>query len=193
MCVRSWIRSQTMYALRDSSGETSRQAASGGRLRRRISAALPATRQALRLAVAEDRAEVARRAFGGREGLGEEDGALGVVPAGVVDEGDGDVLGVVVARALELGDELGPGGADDQRLEAGVPGGVLLVHREHGEVLDAVATVLLGAEGLGGAHEVGLGEPRVRPGAGSSPSARCSRPGGGSGARGAARRRDRCG
>ena len=155
-----------MYALRDSSGETRRQAASGRQVETEdLRRASRDAAEALRLAVAEDRAEVARRAFGGGERLGEEDGALGVVAARVVDEGDGDVLGVVVAGALQLGDELGPGGADDQRLEAGVPGGVLLVHREHGEVLDAVATVLLGAEGLGGAHEVGLGEPGVRPGA----------------------------
>ena len=120
--------------------------------------------EALGLAVAEDRAEVSRRALVHGEGLGEEDRALGVVAVGVVDQLDRDELGVVVAAGLELGDELGPGGADQQRLEAGVAGGVLLVHREDDQVLDPVLAVLLGMEGVGRGVEVGLAEVRRLPG-----------------------------
>ena len=104
--------------------------------------------EALRLAVAEDPAEVARRALGDGERLREEHRALGVVARGVVDERDRDELRVVVAGALQLGDPLGPRDAHDQRLEARVARGVLLVHREHDQVLDPVAAVALGAERL---------------------------------------------
>ena len=114
--------------------------------------------QALGLAVAEDRAEVRRRALVAGERLREEHRALRVVAVGEVDEVDREELGVVVAGGLDLGDELGPGDADDQRLEAGVGGGVLLVHREDGEVLDPVLADLLGTEGLDRAQEVGLAE-----------------------------------
>ena len=140
--------------------------------------------EALGLAVAEDRAEVVvGGTLGGREGLGEEDRALGVVAGGAVDEGDREELRVVEAGRLELGDPVGPGDADDQRLEAGVGGGVLLVHREDGEVLDPVAAVALGAEGLERAVEGGLAEAGVGPGERVGARARrCSPPGGGSAA-----------
>ena len=100
----------------------------------------------------------------GGEGLREEDGALGVIARGVVDEGDREELGVVVAGALELVDPLRPRDADYERLEAGVARRVLLVHRHHAEVLDPVAPVALGAEGLERAVEGGLGEAAVGPG-----------------------------
>jgi hypothetical protein len=59
--------------------------------------------EALRLAVAEDAAEVVLGgSLGGRDGLGEEDGALRIVAGGVVDEGGGDELRVVVAGVFEL-------------------------------------------------------------------------------------------
>src|SRR5436309_3281184 len=45
MWVRSWTRSQRMYASRESRGDSRRHAASGGRLRRRISAAREQTRR----------------------------------------------------------------------------------------------------------------------------------------------------
>ena len=121
--------------------------------------------EALGLAVAEDGAEVELGGgFGVGEGLGEEDGALGVVAGGVVEELDGDELGVVVAGGLELCDPLGPGDLDEERLEGDVARGVLLVHGKDDEVLDPVLAPELRAEGLGGAAEVGLGEAGVGPG-----------------------------
>ena len=121
--------------------------------------------EALGLTVAEDRAEVVVGGpLAGGEGLGEEDGALGVVAGGAVDEGDRKELGVVVAGALQLVDPLGPGDADDQCLEAGVARGVLLVHREDAEVLDPVSALAVGSECLERTVESGLGEAAVGPG-----------------------------
>ena len=167
MWVRSWIRSQSMYALSESSAERNRQAASGGRLRPQLRGRGAAdAAEALRLAVAEDGAEVVLGGrLGGGEGLGEEHRALGVIARGAVDEGDRQELGVVESRALELVDPLRPRDADDQRLEADVARGVLLVHRKHAQVLDPVAALELGAEGLGRADEVRLRIAAVGPGA----------------------------
>ena len=73
-------------------------------------------------------------------------------------------LRVVVARALELGEPLGPRHAHDQRLEARVARAVLQVHREHDEVLDAVARGAVGAEGArASAVKSGLREAAVGP------------------------------
>ena len=78
--------------------------------------------------------------------LGEEDGALAVVAVRVVDQLDRHELAVVELLALELGDELGPRRAHDERLEARVRRAVGRVHGEDDEVLDAVAAVLFGAK-----------------------------------------------
>ncbi len=122
MWVRSWTRSQSMYA--DSESSARREQAGGVRGQveaQDLGRGAADAAEALGLAVAEDRAEVVvGRALGGRERLREEDGALGVVAGGAVDEGDREELRVVEAGALELVDPLRPGDADDQRLEAGV-------------------------------------------------------------------------
>ena len=87
--------------LRDSSGEASSAAASGGKVEpQQLGGRAAHAPEPLGLAVAEDRPEVVptgRSAVG--EGLGEQHGALGVVAGRAIDEGDRDELRVVVAGA----------------------------------------------------------------------------------------------
>ena len=166
MWVRSWIRSQSDVGVARELGRVQQ----AGRVGRQVEAqdlggGAADAAEALGLAVAEDRAEVVLgRALGGREGLREEDRALGVVARGVVDEGrPGRTSRCRSGCARALTTHSRPRDADDQRLEAGVARGVLLVHREDDQVLDAVAAVALGPERLHRAGEVRLRRTRPRP------------------------------
>ena len=96
--------------------------------------------EALGLAVAEDRAEVVLGgALGDGEGLREEDGALGVVAGGVVDELDGHELGVVVRCARSRRPSRARATRTRSASKQVSRRGVLLVHGEDGEVDDPVA------------------------------------------------------
>ena len=86
------------------------------------------------------------RPLGDADGLREEHRALAVVARGVVHKLHRHELGVVVTLSLEHGDELRPGRARDERLEASVGRPVWRVHREDDKVLDAVLAVQFGAE-----------------------------------------------
>ena len=145
---------------------------------------------ARRLAVAEDRPEVVGRSLGHAHRLGEEHRALAVVARGVVHQLHRDELGVVVELAFDLRDELGPGGPDDQRLEARVRRAVGRVHREDDEVLHAVAPLEVGAEEGERVLEVRLAAAALDPGVQVGDDlGQVLLPGAGTGARG--RRRPR--
>ena len=167
LCARSWIRSHSTNAWRDSSGRGEQRGGVRREVERQhVGGVRGDGAQAGGLAVAEDRAEVVRglvRAH--RDGLREQHRGVGLVAGRPVHERDRHELRVLEARALELREPLGPRHADDQRLEDLLGRPVLLVHREHDEVLDAVLAVLVGAELLEREREVRRGEAVDRPGA----------------------------
>ena len=74
-------------------------------------------KEARRLAVAEDAAEVVGRTVGEAHRLREEHGALAVVPVRMIHQLDRHELAVVELLALQLGDELRPRRAHDERFE----------------------------------------------------------------------------
>jgi hypothetical protein len=106
------------------------------------------------LAVLEDRAPREGGDLAHRDGLGEQDGRVGVVPRREVDQAQRDEQPVGVL-GLQAGDELGPDRLDQERLDVPVGRAVLRVHREDDEVADAVDPLLLRLEGHERVEEVG--------------------------------------
>ena len=138
--VRSWTMSQSTKACWQRSWSPIISRMSSGSSRPRMSYGLTRHRtEAGGLAVAEDAAPgEALGSLAHGDGLGEEHRGVGVVARGEVLEGDAAEQGVVVARALQLGEPLGPHHAQRDGLEVAVRVAVLRVHGEDDEVLESV-------------------------------------------------------
>ena len=164
LCQRSWIMSQSTYVSSARSADDASAMASGGMSIWRTSTPLSVERRNRDDSRSQKiAAEVVRRPLGDAHRLGEEHRALAVVARGVVHQLHRNELGIVVELPLDLGDELRPGRAGDQRFEACVRRPVGRVQGEDDEVLDAVLAMQLRTEEVERRPEVRLAAAALDP------------------------------